>query len=136
MPGHHLMLDLRGQQPLSTSTSTGMCPRPDGRTIAATQDWIADCRAATGRNRPHAPDERRAARHVSQRRRRFQRDRGDDEAHGRRAGEDVLRRLCAKRSTANLSYARQVAERIGTEHHEVRGRHGRFFQRPAATDLA
>ena len=32
---------------------------------------------------------------------------------------------------SELSYARQVAERIGTEHHEVVDRHGRFLQRPA-----
>ena len=37
---------------------------------------------------------------------------------------------------SELTYARQVAERIGTEHHEVDHRPGRFLQCPAAAHLA
>ena len=39
-------------------------------------------------------------------------------------------------SSASCAMRAQVADAIGTEHHEVVRRHGRFLQRAAAADLA
>ena len=85
MPGHHLTLDLAAPSPAApTSASIGTFPTrsPKPRSDAS---WIAECRDRLEADRPHAPDERRPARHVSLRRRRFQRHRRAHEAQLRRA---------------------------------------------------
>jgi hypothetical protein len=56
---------------------------------------------SSGRSCPHAPDERRAPRHVSLRRRRFQRHRRSHEAHVHWAGQNLRRRLPRESLSAN-----------------------------------
>ena len=67
-----------------------------------------------------APDERRAARRVPVRRRRLERRRRGDGGAVGAAGEDVLDRLRRAATTTSSRYARLVAERYGTDHHEFR----------------
>ena len=80
-----------------------------------------DCRMprAPRRDRLHAPDERRAARHVPLRRRRFQRHRRPHEAQLRRAREDLRGRLPRGANSANSPTPARSPQAIGTEHHEV-----------------
>ena len=73
---------------------------------------------APGRIRPHAPDERRPARNVPERRRRFERHRGAAQAIHRRRGQDLLGRIPGD-AFSELAYAARVARAIGTEHHEI-----------------
>ena len=61
---------------------------------------------------------RRAGGRLPQRRRRLVHGRGADGGGERPAGEDVLDRLRADGRYDELPYARQVAERYGTDHHE------------------
>ncbi len=89
-----------------------------------------------GGNRAHAPDERRPARHVPERRRRFERHRRPHEAHAPPARSRPSRSATARPRYSELSYARQVAARHRHRPPRNRRRHGRFLQRPAAPHLA
>ena len=135
MPGHHLTLDEPEHRAVESAV-IGMCP--NRRRARGARRRVVDRRVppAARRNGPDAADERRAARDVSERRRGFQRHRGVDEGHGRGSGEDLLRGLSRDRRTASLGFARQVAEHLGTEHHEVVVGRDEFFRRAAAADLA
>ena len=75
MPGHHLTLDLAAAAPAPAIRQYWDIPEP--RPGRRPRRRLLDPRVprTPGRNRAHAPDERRAARHVPQRRRRFQRHR-------------------------------------------------------------
>ena len=61
---------------------------------------------APGRDRPHAADERRAARHVPERRRRFERHRRAHAAHGAPARSRPSRSATAEAAYSELAYAR------------------------------
>ena len=89
-----------------------------------------------GRNRPHAADERRAARDVPQRRRRFERHRRADEAHDFDSPVKTFAVGYGESAFSELAYARQVAEAIGTEHHEVVVGMDDFFNALPQSDLA
>ena len=118
--------------------ATGTFPQPGrARPTPMARRRILDRRMppAPGRDRPHAPDERRAAGHVPQRRRRFERHRRAHEAHASRAGQDVLGRI--PRGALQRTGLR-AAGGATHRHRTPRGgdRHGGFLQRPAASDLA
>ena len=66
----------------------------------------------------NAADERRPARDVSERRRRFKRHRRADEAHGT-GPVKTFSVGYGEAEYSELAYARTVSRSIGTEHHEV-----------------
>ena len=116
MPGHHLTLDPRPRPPQPRIRQYWDIPDPQPE--SRSDECGSRMPRAAGGDGPHAPDERRAARHVPLRRRRFQRHRRHHEAQCR----GPVKTFAVGYSEAEyseLSYARQVAQAIGTDHHEV-----------------